>query len=379
MHSVETEICVCDRQSNSDALDKDRLFPGQEMRDVAENKEMNKRIRQTYVTSRCGAVCFYLLTVAVFFGLAALYGYIEVVRNMVYGMELTAFFGALMIFIDYRSYRTRCYTLIYALQKEVEQSESLPEAKNLPEELYQQMILEGERERRELRTRYDEKQREMADYYTMWTHQIKTPIAALRLLQQDQQGQTEADRLRESEELFKIEQYAGMALYFARLDSPSSDFVFSGCDVRDIVKQAVRKYSVLFLRSGLSFRIEEFALQAVTDEKWLGFVVEQVFSNALKYTRQGGIAIYGADREGDQQQGMVSYLVIEDTGIGIEESDLPRIFERGFTGYNGRMEQRSTGLGLYLCERIMRKMSHTIRVESIQGEGTKVILGFVQE
>ena len=170
-----------------------------------------------------------------------------------------------------------------------------------------------------------------------------------------------------------------MALYFARLDSASSDFLFKEYDVQEIVKQAVRKYSVLFLRSGLSFRMEEFELRAVTDEKWLCFVVEQVFSNALKYTQQGGIAIYGADAQGNPKEGKVSYLVIEDTGIGIRESDLPRIFERGFTGYNGRMDKKATGLGLYLCNQIISRMSHTIRVKSEPGVGTKVILGFVQE
>ena len=170
-----------------------------------------------------------------------------------------------------------------------------------------------------------------------------------------------------------------MALYFARLDSLSSDLLFRHCDVQEIVKQAVRKYSVLFLRSGLSFQMEAFEIRAVTDEKWLSFVVEQVFSNALKYTHQGGIAIYGADETGSRKEGRTSYLVIEDTGIGIRESDLPRIFERGFTGYNGRMDRKSTGIGLYLCDQIMGRMSHTIRVQSSPGEGTKVILGFLQQ
>lgn len=217
----------------------------------------------------------------------------------------------------------------------------------------------------------------------MWTHQVKTPIAAMRLLLQSREdmgsAQERADLQRESEELFKIEQYAQMALCFARLDSPFSDFVFKNYDVRKIVGQAVRKYSVLFLHSGLNFRMEEFEIRAVTDEKWLGFVVEQVLSNALKYTHQGGIAIYGADAEGNLKKGESVYLVIEDTGIGISESDLPRIFERGFTGYNGRMDRRSTGLGLYLCDRIMCRLSHTVRVKSTPGKGTRVILGFLQE
>lgn len=117
----------------------------------------------------------------------------------------------------------------------------------------------------------------------------------------------------------------------------------------------------------------------MTDEKWLGFVVEQILANALKYTNEGGIRIYGGDKNGQLCTGEVRYVVIADTGIGIRESDLPRIFERGFTGYNGRMEKKSTGIGLYLCRQIMDKLSHSIRVESAEGEGTKVVLGFEEK
>lgn len=340
---------------------------------VINQKEINRQIRHSYIRDRYKQVLVYLMIAVVFFVMIVLCDYLHVFRNMLYATELTLFFGVLVILTDYRCYSGKCRALFRALQKEEEKLSGLPEAKSLPEKLYRQLAVEEEQEKRRLLTRLDERQKEMADYYTMWTHQIKTPIAALRLLLQN-----EEDRQRESEELFKIEQYAQMALYFARLDSPSSDFLFREYNVYEIVKQAVRKYSVLFLRSGLSFRMEEFALQAVTDEKWLGFVVEQVFSNALKYTHRGGIAIYGSDEAGNPDRGQVSCLVIEDTGIGIRESDLPRIFERGFTGYNGRQDKRSTGLGLYLCERIMSRMSHTMKVRSVLGQGTKVILGFRQ-
>ena len=347
------------------------------------NKEINRQIRWSYLNDRYKIICTYAVVVAVFFGIAALYGYRQVLRNMFYAVELSLFFGLLLAMIDYRKYRAKCKTLFQTLQKEGDKVSSLPETRSLPEMLYRQLLMEEEHEKSKLLTRYDEKQRDMADYYTMWTHQIKTPIAALRLLLQNEEGmekgQDEAQRQRESEELFKIEQYTQMALYFARMDSPSSDFIFKKYNVNEIVKQAVRKYSVLFLHSGLSFRMDEFEIKVVTDEKWLCFVVEQVFSNALKYTHQGGIAIYGSDAEGRPEKGRVSYLVIEDTGIGIRESDLPRIFERGFTGYNGRLDKKATGLGLYLCSQIMRRMQHTVQVKSELGVGTKVIMGFAQE
>lgn len=345
-------------------------------------KEINRQIRWSYLKDRYKILCAYGAVVVLFYAIAALYDYRQVLRNMFYAVELGLFFGLLFVLIDYRKYRGRCITLFQALQKEGDRVSGMPEVGSLPEMLYRQLLMKEEDEKRKLLTRYDEKQKDMADYYTMWTHQIKTPIAALRLLLQNEEGmergQDEAQRQRESEELFKIEQYTQMALYFARLDSPSSDFVFKKYNVNEIVKQAVRKYSVLFLHSGLSFRMDEFEIKVVTDEKWLCFVVEQVFSNALKYTHQGGIAIYGSDAEGNPEKGKVTYLTIEDTGIGIRESDMPRIFERGFTGYNGRLDKKATGLGLYLCSQIMRRMRHTIQVKSELGVGTKVILGFAQ-
>ena len=208
------------------------------------------------------------------------------------------------------------------------------------------------------------------------THQIKTPIAALRLLLQDEEHPWPKQA---REELFKIEQYAQMALSYARLDSLSGDLLLTDCDICQVARQAVRQYSVLFIGSGLSFTMERCSCHAITDEKWLSFVIGQVLSNALKYTSHGQIQIYGANRRKERTEGAASYLVIEDTGIGISESDLPRIFERGFTGYNGRLCKKSTGIGLYLCRQILDRLGHTIEVQSVMGQGTKVFLGFGQE
>lgn len=351
-------------------------------------KEFGEQTAKSYLKEKLMTILAYLFIVAVFFMVAFLYGYKQIYRNMLYAVALTLFFGFIFLALDYIGYYKRCRILSLAIRRGEERMKELPEPGSRQEILYQTLLADSEQEKRKLLTEYDEKRKDMADYYTMWTHQIKTPIAAMRLLLQDdnilqndntRSGQSDYGRQAKLEELFKIEQYAEMALYFARLDSLSSDLLFRKCDIQELVKQAVKKYSVLFLHSGLSFRMEEMEIKAVTDEKWLSFVIEQIFSNALKYTQKGGIAIYGADTEGNMLKGEASCLVIEDTGIGIRESDLPRIFERGFTGYNGRMDRKSTGIGLYLCHQIMRRMSHTIRVESAPGKGTKVILGFLQE
>lgn len=323
------------------------------------------------------------LTILIYFAVAGLYGYDMSVRNMLYAVQVSVFFIFTGCFFDFLFYRRKCRQLEEALGADAESDYHLPAPKGLVEQLYDQMVHKAEQENRRLVSELDGKSADMADYYTMWIHQIKTPIAALRLLQQraEEEGgaQGKENRKQSAEELFKIEQYAEMALHYARLDSISSDMLLKHYDISVIIRQAVKKYSVLFIGSGLRFSMEDFVCEAVTDEKWLGFVLEQLLANALKYTNMGGIHIYGAAGDGRKCSEGVESVVIEDTGIGIREEDLPRIFERGFTGYNGRMDKKSTGIGLYLCRRIMDRLGHRIRVEAEEGKGTKVILGFGQE
>ncbi len=333
-----------------------------------DRKKREYRILRSYLREHVKTVILYGTAVLIMYGLAGLYGYEGAMRNMSYGTVLAVFFGLLFGVWDYFHYRKKCLILQEAVTRTGERTAYLPEAESYIDELYHKIINAVETEERDALSEYDTKKQDMSDYYTMWTHQIKTPIAALRLLLQGEKTQLE--------ELFKIEQYAEMALYYARLDSISSDFLFRTQDIAAILRTAIKKYSILFIGSGLSFRMEEFSAHAVTDEKWLSFVFEQILSNALKYTPEGTIQIYGLDGQGEKTQGEAAYIVIEDDGIGIREEDLPRIFERGFTGHNGRLDRKSTGIGLYLCKQILDRLSHTVRVESSMGEGTKVTIGF---
>ena len=205
----------------------------------------------------------------------------------------------------------------------------------------------------------------------MWTHQVKTPISAIKLLLEGE-GFHDRDSYLLREELFKIDQYVEMALNFQRLEGIASDLVLQEYDLHSLVKQAVMKYSVLFINRGLGLELEEIRQKVVTDEKWFVFCVEQLLSNSIKYTPQGKIIIKG---EGAKEPEKKALLIIEDTGIGICPEDLPRIFDRGFTGHNGRLEKKSTGIGLYLCRRIFTHLGISAKVESQEGKGTKVVLG----
>lgn len=231
----------------------------------------------------------------------------------------------------------------------------------LPETLLLETVGSLCRRLREQESEHARRQGDMMAYYTLWVHQIKTPIAALRLILQSRPGES-GDAA--GQELFKIERYVEMVLGYLRLETISQDLLLESCDVRRTAARAVKKFAPQFIYKKLLLDLEEFSLTAVTDEKWLLFVLEQLLSNAVKYTQSGGVRIF---TEGD-------VLVIRDTGAGISPEDLPRVFQRGFTGQNGRTDTTSTGLGLYLVRRVLDTLQTPIAIRSTPGEGTEVRL-----
>ena len=242
-------------------------------------------------------------------------------------------------------------------------AEDLPETTTLIEEDYQHLIQRLVRENRQRQAAADSMLEDLTSYYTLWVHQIKTPIAAMDLLLQ-----AGPDRATEMEiELQKIAQYVDMVLQYLRLDSTDKDLVLQRCQLDAVVRQTVRKYAKLFILKKIQLVFQETKWEVLSDEKWLCFLLEQLLSNALKYTPEGGkISIF---LEGETN------LVIADTGIGIAPEDLPRVFEKGFTGNNGRMDKKATGIALYLCRRVTNLLGHTISIASEPGVGTQVLLG----
>ena len=279
-----------------------------------------------------------------------------------YSIILCAFIGLIYICINFINYYKK-HIQLYKLQNEISISlENLLSPKTLMEEDYTNLILTLNKEYKTYISKSDIAKSDMIDYYTMWVHQIKTPISAMKLLIQTSESEISSDL---SSELFKIEQYVEMVLSYIRLGSNENDFVIKEYDLDNIVRQAIRKYAPLFIRKKINVDFQPTTYKVLTDEKWLVFVIEQLLSNAIKYTNKGKISIYPLE---DKK------LVIEDTGIGISQEDIPRIFDKGFTGYNGRTDKKATGLGLYLCKNILDKLSHKISIESEVGVKTKVIL-----
>lgn len=267
--------------------------------------------------------------------------------------------------VDFMSYHQRYQKLVWMKKKIKNEVSGFPEPKTALEVQYQELLQILQEEKQHMVSSMDCKYSEMMDYYTLWVHQIKTPIAAMRLLLQVSKDENKSEL---EQELFKIERYVEMVLGYLRISGTTSDFIFQQYDLADIVKQAVKKYASVFIHSNIRLRMEEIHEHVLTDEKWLVFVIEQVLSNSLKYTKPGGeIHIF-------MKKGIRQILVIEDCGIGISEQDLPRVFEEGYTGYNGHMDKRSTGIGLYLCKTVMTKLRHDISITSKVDEGTKVML-----
>lgn len=207
---------------------------------------------------------------------------------------------------------------------------------------------------------------DMVDYYTVWAHQIKTPMASMRLHLQNEDSALSRKMM---SDLSRIEQYVEMVLMFLKLDSDTSDYLIKEYDLDPIIRQAVKKFAGEFINRKLRLHYEPTHIKVITDEKWLSFVIEQVLSNALKYTPSGSISI-SVDSE--------KKLRIRDTGIGIAPEDLPRIFENGYTGYNGRVDKKASGIGLSLCKRICSNLGHGIRAESVVDEGTCIIIDLAQ-
>ena len=288
------------------------------------------------------------------------------VEAVIYPTLLCAFIGLFVLIFDFLRVKDR--------HKELAQIKSIPDAitatfpadNNIQNEDYREVIRLLCEEHNQYKSETNYKYTDMIDYYTVWAHQIKTPIAAMRLTLQNED--TPLTR-KLTNDLYRIEQYVEMVLTFLRLNSDSTDYVFKEYDLDNIVKSAVKKFSSEFIGRKLRLIYDPLNTSVITDEKWLSFVIEQVLSNALKYTPSGSITI---SLVGEKT------LRIEDTGIGIAPSDLPRIFENGYTGFNGRTDKTASGIGLYLCRRVCNNLGHTITANSTVDVGTAIDIDLTQ-
>ena len=280
------------------------------------------------------------------------------VEAVLYAAGLCILAAAVILTVGFVRYCRQHRSRLWLLQNIELEFDKLPEAGNLVEQDYQELLRALGQINAAHLTDWQKASRESIDYYTTWIHQIKTPIAVMRMTLQGEDTEEHRELLAE---LFRIEQYVDMVLSYIRLGSSQTDFVFQECNLDAVIKQAIHKFASLFVRCRIRLVYEPVEMTVLTDEKWLSFILEQMLSNVAKYAREGTVTISVSPEQ---------VLSVADTGIGIASEDLPRIFDKGFTGYHGREDKKATGLGLYLCKQTADKLGIRLSVRSEPGKGS---------
>lgn len=361
-------------------------------------------------------------------------------NDCIYGVILESMVFIIVFFSGFINYLIKYNKLKRTSMLDIDEQSDMPETSDSVEQLYQEIVENQIISRKEIKADKDKADSEMLQYYGMWVHQIKTPIAAVRLLLQTDISEFANDRENKSEEninatgldteyidtdnkedelekiylgfgelkkelsneLFQIEQYTEMALQYQRVQSETNDFVLEKVKLDKVIRESIRKYAKIFIRKKLAMNYDGTDITVMSDEKWLGFIIEQLLSNAVKYTKSGSItisigmntlktdALNNVDKEEikykncenvfdriekrveKESKSKIIFVEIADEGIGISAEDIPRVFEKGYTGYNGHENKTSTGIGLYLCKQAADKLGHRLEIESEEKKGTKV-------
>lgn len=307
-----------------------------------------------YLQSKLGVILLFLAFGAVLAFSFVLYRLPA--EAVLYPAALCVLLGIGVLLLDF--FRVRRRHMVLRDLKEIDAE--LPEVRDIEAEDYREIVRLLREANREARTRSETDMAAMVDYYTLWVHQIKTPIAAMRLRLQDEDSELSRALL---SDLGRIERYVSMVLTYLRLENGATDYVIKETDLDSVIRPVLRQFAGEFISRKLKLDYTPVERKVLTDGKWLSFVVEQVLSNALKYTPSGSVSISMEEP---------AALVIRDTGIGIPPEDLPRVFERNYTGLAGRADTRASGIGLSLCKSVCDRLGHTISIESTPGEGTSV-------
>ena len=321
-------------------------------------------ILKSYLKKNTKVYVLFVVFITIFFIMFYLYNL--PLEALIYTGSFCFLVSLIASFLDFVNYKESYKKLKFLEKNILNDLEDLPKSLDIRIDYYHKIIEKLYEELEKLTQKNRQKNTDMVDYYSMWVHQIKTPIAAMNFLLDNE----EVDQKILQQELFKIERYVEMVLTYIRLDSISSDYVITKINLDEVVKESVKKYATIFINKKIKLNYVSHETMVISDKKWLSFAFEQILGNSVKYSSAGGeITIETCENK----------LVIKDNGIGIKEEDLPRIFEKGFTGFNGRYEKKSSGLGLYLCKKTLDKLGHHIEISSKVGEGTRIEITFPKE
>ncbi|KGR75167.1 sensor histidine kinase [Ureibacillus sinduriensis] len=272
-------------------------------------------------------------------------------------------------FIKQRNFYSESNNIMESLDQKYLLTEIMKEPDFIEGKVFYDLLKQANKDMHEHVKKYRDMQSEYREYIETWVHEIKTPISSTRLIIENNQNDTTRNI---HHEIKKIEEYIEQVLYYSRSNNVSKDYIIKEVPLATLVKNVIKKNSRDFISKSISVDIETVEGTVYSDVKWLEFILNQIIGNSIKYIREsnGNVKVSTTRNENN------IVLMIEDNGIGIAEKDLNRVFEKGFTGENGRKYGRSTGIGLYLCRKLAEQLGLGLALTSKPGEGTKVSIIF---
>lgn len=293
--------------------------------------------------------------------------------DLIYTLGGCTVLATIYLISGYFSHRSHCRTLREIISSKADDVLAmLPHPRNDEQRLYMNLIKKMQLKQVEKNEQLYHEKMDFQDFIISWIHEVKSPITACFLLIQQSTGKTleeVTDKL--EDEILKIDHYVEQALYYSRIDAFYKDYLISEVLVNPIVRSSVKKYAKLFITKRIRFSMWQEEQRVHSDAKWLGFIIDQIIANALKYTDWHGTITCSFEEDKKEKR-----LLIRDSGVGVHPEDIDRLFEKGFTGSTGRQEKKSTGMGLYLANQMAIKLGHGLTVHSEEGKFTEVRIHF---
>ncbi|MFU7517207.1 sensor histidine kinase [Clostridium sp. HCS.1] len=285
------------------------------------------------------------------------------------------FIGILLYHIyDYfnkKKYYDELLMNLEALDKKYLISDVIDEGNFLESKILYNVICEATKSMKDDISELKINSNEYREYIELWVHEVKTPIASSKLIIENNKSELTKSI---GEEITKVENYIEQVLFYARSNALEKDYIIKELDLKSSVNKVIRRNSKVLIEKKIKIEISELEKIVYTDSKWLEFIINQVLSNSIKYIddskKENRIKFY------TKNIGENVVLYIEDTGIGMNEKDVIKVFEKGYTGENGRKFGKSTGMGLYLCKKLTQKLGLGINIESEIKKGTKISIIF---
>lgn len=329
---------------------------------------------KAYLWDKKYLIFIYLITV-LFTGIVISIGESVAVSqsNGLYFIEVSMLLFAIYLAVDY-IVKNRYYKKL----KEISDLEGLDWVNSLPiavsseQRIYNELLQKQYQVINKKLSEHQTKSIENREFITMWVHEIKTPIAVSKLIIENSLDHPSEEVLYSiGDEIDKIEDFVQMTLFYSRTDDFAKDYIINSIELKKIVNECIKRVFSSITNKNLNLQLKNLDLQIDSDKKWLGFIIKQILDNAVKYSPSNGkISIYAESHQDERT------LIIEDEGPGIKEEDIIRVFDKNFTGSNGRKYVTATGIGLYLSQKIARKLGHRITIASDSGKGTKLIIHF---